>query len=85
MNGRSIAIAAAAALIAMPAGAAERATARSAPAAAQPAAEQAPTVLASAADVKLPASLKPQAAAAPAKRPRTARVTTCRCGEPAPQ
>lgn len=42
-----------------------------------------PIVLASANAVKTPAVSADQQAAA--KRPRVARVTTCRCGDPVPQ
>ena len=42
-----------------------------------------PIVLASAETVKGPAAAADQQA--PAKRPRVARVTSCRCGDPVPQ
>lgn len=42
-----------------------------------------PIVLASAEVVKSPAAAS--AEQAPAKRPRAARVTSCRCGDPVPQ
>ena len=42
-----------------------------------------PLVLASAEAVKAPVAAAGQQA--PAKRPRVARVTTCRCGDPIPQ
>jgi hypothetical protein len=42
-----------------------------------------PLVLASAEVVKAPVAAAEQQA--PAKRPRVARVTTCRCGDPIPQ
>jgi hypothetical protein len=40
-------------------------------------------VMASADQVEAPAPAADQPAATPAKRPRAARVTTCRCGDPA--
>jgi hypothetical protein len=42
-----------------------------------------PVVLASAEGAKAPVAAADQQA--PAKRPRVARVTTCRCGDPVPQ
>ena len=47
--------------------------------AAQPQAGSPPVVLASAEDVRAPSNADQQNAT-PAKRPRVARVTTCRCG-----
>jgi hypothetical protein len=41
-----------------------------------------PVVFASAEDVRQPPAADPQAPATPKRRP--ARVTTCRCGDPAP-
>jgi hypothetical protein len=49
---------------------------------AKPVGQAAPVVLASA--DRVPGSSGP-AAAAPVKRPRAARVTSCRCGDPQPQ
>ena len=46
----------------------------------RPTAIPAPMILASADQVAAKSSLPTQADAAPAKRPRAARVTTCRCG-----
>lgn len=48
----------------------------------QPAEQAAPIVIASADEVRTPATA--QQAAAPAKRERRARVTTCRCGDQSP-
>jgi hypothetical protein len=80
MRARSIVIfAAAAMLLAAPAAAADQGSPGRAPEAAQPNVQPAPTVLASAGAVVLPAVLKDQSAT-PAPRPRAARVTSCRCG-----
>lgn len=49
----------------------------------QPAGQEVNVVIASADDVRAP-GLVEQQAAAPAKRERRARVTTCRCGDPTP-
>ena len=51
---------------------------------AQPAELQAPVVVASAEPVRSPAVLAQGAAPAPAKRVRTARVSSCRCGGQTP-
>ena len=52
----------------------------------RPTARPAPVLLASADQVAGQAQLPAQAAAAPVKRPRVARATTCRCGgEPQPE
>lgn len=48
----------------------------------QPADRPAEVVLASADQANVPAPADQQSSPAPAKRPRAARVTTCRCGEP---
>lgn len=45
-----------------------------------PAASETPTALASVADVRVPAAER-RTSEVPAKRPRIARVTTCRCGD----
>jgi hypothetical protein len=50
----------------------------------QPQRRPADVVLASADQVR-EAAPSEQQASAPAKRPRVARVTTCRCGDPEPQ
>ena len=50
--------------------------------AAQPASQPKPVVLASAEQIRGPIANGDQAAPAPVKRPRVARVTTCRCGDP---
>jgi hypothetical protein len=47
---------------------------------AQPASAPKPVVLASADQVRTPLPTESAAPATPAKRPRAARVTTCRCG-----
>ena len=52
--------------------------------AAQPQPSTAPVVLASADDVRAP-SAPDQQVTTPPKRPRIARVTTCRCGDPQAQ
>ena len=49
----------------------------------QPAKQVAPVVLASADEIRAPAEAEQQTAA-PAKRERRARVTTCRCGDQTP-
>lgn len=46
----------------------------------RPATRPAPVILASADQVAGQSPLQAQAAATPAKRPRAARATTCRCG-----
>ena len=50
--------------------------------ASQPKPDRNATVLASADAVRVPDPLKPEQSAVTAKRPRAARVTSCRCGEP---
>ena len=45
------------------------------------AASKAPVVLASATTVQVPTPQNAALASAPVKKPRAARVTTCRCGE----
>src|SRR4051812_48695099 len=50
--------------------------------AAQPASQSKPVLLASAEQIRAPGAAADQAAPAPVKRPRVARVTTCRCGDP---
>ena len=71
-----------AAQAAEPAGGNPRPVETAAPAETAPA--TAPTLLASAANVQMPT---PQnaAVATPAKKPRAARVTSCRCGEASPR
>jgi hypothetical protein len=50
--------------------------------AAQPASPQKPVMFASAEQIRPPVVAGGQTAPAPVKRPRVARVTTCRCGDP---
>lgn len=52
--------------------------------AAQPASQPRPVLLASAEQIRAPAAGE-QAAPSPVKRPRVARVTSCRCGDPDPE
>lgn len=47
----------------------------------QPSAHGTPVVLASADQIQAPTSNPDQTAATPPKRPRAARVTSCRCGD----
>lgn len=49
----------------------------------QPTGQEVPVVIAAADEVRTPAAAEQQAAA-PAKRERRARVTTCRCGNQTP-
>jgi hypothetical protein len=51
----------------------------------QPANRPAAIVLASAETAQAPAQAVDQPTPPPAKRPRAARVTTCRCGDPQPE
>ena len=51
----------------------------------KPTSRPAQVVMASAAQVETPTVESDRPAATPAKRPRVARVTTCRCGDPAQQ
>ncbi len=83
MHARTLAIAASALLFGA-AAQAEPTPAKKAEPAAQAPRDAKPTVLASAEAITLPAAVKEQGPAAPARR-RNARVTTCRCGDPAPQ
>ena len=46
---------------------------------------RAPTLLASASAVQLPTPQSAAEVAAPVKKPRAARVTSCRCGEASPR
>lgn len=50
--------------------------------AAQPTSQPKPVVLASVEQIRGPIATGDQATPAPVKRPRVARVTTCRCGDP---
>ena len=81
MNARPSALIVAASLVLAWPAAAEQSEPAKAQQASQPAEQRAPAVLASADAVKLPTALKAGDAAAPAKKPRAARVTTCRCGD----
>jgi hypothetical protein len=79
MNRSAFAIAAAAALtLGSSVNAAEPVPANPRPAESNPGA---PVVLASASTVQLPNPQNAADASAPVKKPRAARVTTCRCGE----
>jgi len=75
MSSRSLIVAATALAIA---GAASAEPAKPAPQVAQPA-KTAQVVLASAEQLRTPEPIAQAEAAAPAKKPRAARVTTCRC------
>ena len=77
----SVIIVAASLVLAWPAAAAEKPAAPPVQQASQPADQRAPTVLASADAVKMPPQLTADASQTIPKRPRAARVTTCRCGD----
>jgi hypothetical protein len=53
--------------------------------AAQPADRPAPVLMASAEQLQIPTTASDGQAAAPAKRPRAARVTSCRCADQKPE
>ncbi|MBA2467426.1 MAG: hypothetical protein H0V46_07480 [Sphingomonas sp.] len=84
MNRSAFAIAAASALIiASSANAAEPAPLSPRPA--EPTAATAPALLASASAVQVPTPQNAAETSRPAKKPRAARVTSCRCGEASPR
>ena len=80
MNARFVMIAAAALTIA--ANAAAEPPKVEAREASQPANRPAEVLLASAEQIRTPTPTADQPSATPVKRPRAARVTTCRCGDP---